>query len=56
MTVPLAGDVAVRRHEPGDAAADEAFARVSLSGFTAPGFEPDPDDLAVILRCIRLPG
>lgn len=55
MTVPLAERVAIGRHEPGDDAADEAFARVSMSGFVPAGGELAPNDLAVGLRCIRHP-
>lgn len=55
MTVTLPDSVRVRRHVPGDDAADEAFARVSMSGFVPEGGEPSPGDLAVSIRCLRHP-
>ncbi len=55
IAVPLDAGIEVRRHEPGDDAADEAFARVSLSGIVPEGTEPGDEDLETSIRCLRHP-
>lgn len=55
MSVPLGEGIEIRRHDPGDDAADEAFVRVGMSGFVAPGEDLNPMDIEVGIRCVRHP-
>lgn len=54
--VPLDPSIEIRRHEPGDEAADHAFLLASMSGFVPEGQDaPLASDLEVGLRCLRHP-
>jgi GNAT superfamily N-acetyltransferase len=55
MTVPPPPGVEIRRHVPGDDAADEAFVRVAMSGFVPEGEAMDPVDIPVGVRTLRHP-